>query len=203
MSMKLSMVLGAGLLMGLGGYFYSQSSDVQTASLIGASSESGVASTSESYSAEQLSKMAPADLMDMQKQSFTAVIAAANNTSEATNINERPAYISPAEWLMLSSVADQKEDPAAELVRLVNLVRFNKQLELLKKSPSESDRQILTEAVLSQLPTRIQNKELSIERAQSIQLQLIENLYTNQADIRARAAKEAERIGAVFAIEQS
>ena len=204
MSMKIAVVMSVGVLLGFGGYLYLQSSDEEALkSLAGSEYVNTVNSDGNDYSAEALSQMAPEKLMDMQKESFNAVINAASDVSEATAINERPDYISPAEWLMLTSVAKQKTNADEELVRLVNLVRFNKQLELLKKTPSDEERVVLTEAVLNQLPARIQNKEMSVERAQSVQLQLIENLYTNQADIRARAAKEAQRIGAVFAIEKS
>lgn len=204
MSMKIAVVMSVGVLLGFGGYLYLQSSDEEALkSLAGSEYVNTVNSDGNDYSAEALSQMAPEKLMDMQKESFNAVINAASDVSEVTAINERPDYISPAEWLMLTSVAKQKKNADEELVRLVNLVRFNKQLELLKKTPSDEERVVLTEAVLNQLPARIQNKEMSVERAQSVQLQLIENLYTNQDDIRARAAKEAQRIGAVFAIEQS
>jgi hypothetical protein len=202
--MKIAVVMSVGVLLGFGGYLYLQSSDEEALkSLAGSEYVNTVNSDGNDYSAEALSQMAPEKLMDMQKESFNAVINAASDVSEVTAINERPDYISPAEWLMLTSVAKQKKNADEELVRLVNLVRFNKQLELLKKTPSDEERVVLTEAVLNQLPARIQNKEMSVERAQSVQLQLIENLYTNQDDIRARAAKEAQRIGAVFAIEQS
>jgi hypothetical protein len=202
MSMKLPVILGVGVIAAIGGYFYMQPPVVKTTSATSAAVVS-TASRADDYTPEQLAQMTPETLIDMQTQAFTAVVNAANDVSEASSLNERPDYISPAEWVMLSSVASQKPNPDAELVRLVNLVRFNKQLELLQQTTDDSERKVLTEAVLTQLPKRIENKEMSVERAQSVQLQLIEQLYTDPKDVRERAAQEAERIGATFSIEQS
>lgn len=202
MSMKLPLIFGVGVAAAVGGYFYMQPPVIETTNDAGATAMS-VASRAADYTPEQLALMTPETLVDMQSQAFDAVVNAANDTSEVESLNQRPDYISPAEWVMLSSVASQKPNPDAELVRLVNLVRFNKQLELLQKTTDEDERRLLTEAALAQLPKRIENKEMSIQRAQSIQLKLIEGLYSDPNDIRKRAAQEAERIGATFSIEQS
>ena len=203
MNMKLPILLSVGALVALGGYFYVQPSVVVNTELDARSSSASSSYSAETYSVDELSKMTPETLIDMQEQSLNAVVMAAANVVEFDHVDERPEFISPAEWLMLKSVADQKQDPEAELTRLVNLIRFNKQIELLNKTSAEDDRRVLTEAILSQLPKRIENKEMSVERAQSIQLDVIENLYSDPQDVRDRAAKEAERIGAIFSIEQS
>lgn len=104
---------------------------------------------------------------------------------------------------MLQAVADQKTDPQAELLRLVNLLRFNKQLEALDRTSDAEERKVLIEAVLAQLPKRIENQEMSVEKAQSIQLKLISQIYSDDRDIRDRAAEEARRIGAEFSIKAS
>ncbi|MEK9766639.1 MAG: hypothetical protein VW274_09185, partial [Thalassolituus sp.] len=61
----------------------------------------------------------------------------------------------------------------------------------------------LAEALLNQSPARVQNQELTKERAQAMQLDMISQLYSDKADIRARAAEEAERIGAGFDVKAS
>ena len=104
---------------------------------------------------------------------------------------------------MLQSVASQKEDSNAELLRLVNLLRFNKQLQALSETIDMEERHSLSEAVLAQLPKRIENREMSVEKAQSIQLKLISQMYDNDSDVRERAAEEARRIGAQFSIKAS
>lgn len=86
---------------------------------------------------------------------------------------------------------------------LVNLLRFNKQLEALDKTSDSDERNVLIEAVLAQLPKRIENKEMSVEKAQLIQLKLISQIYSDDRDIRDRAAEEARRIGAEFSIKAS
>ena len=103
----------------------------------------------------------------------------------------------------MNGVASRHETPDLELVRLVNLLRFNKQMEALNKATDDSVRTKLAEAILRQMPERVSNKEMSIERAQSIQLSLINTLYTDPEQVRERAAEEAERIGAQFQIRQS
>jgi hypothetical protein len=76
-------------------------------------------------------------------------------------------------------------------------------MEALNKATDDSVRIKLAEAILRQMPERVSNKEMSIERAQSIQLSLINTLYTDPEQVRERAAEEAERIGAQFQIRQS
>ncbi|MDF1763564.1 MAG: hypothetical protein P1U57_09160 [Oleibacter sp.] len=203
MNMKLPVVLGVGVLVAIGGYFYVQP-NVSIDSVLATNSPSSSTSyKAETYTVDELAEMSPDKLMDMQKQSFDAVIAAADNANEFDQYKERPEFISPVEWMMLNSVADQNPDPQAELTRLVNLVRFNKQIELLDNVTEQEQRVVLTEAILNQLPKRIENQEMSIEKAQSVQLKVIENLYSDPQKVRERAAQEAERIGAKFDIEQS
>jgi len=122
---------------------------------------------------------------------------------QVTVVRERPEYISPAEWLIINAVAERHVTPDDELVRLVNLMRFNKQREALAKTDSDVTRKQLAEALLNQIPARVQNQELTKERAQAMQLDMISQLYSDKADIRARAAEEAERIGAGFDVKAS
>jgi hypothetical protein len=68
MSMKIAVVMGVGVLLGLGGYLYLQSSDEEgLKSLAGSEYVNTVSSDGNDYSAEALSQMAPEKLMDMQK----------------------------------------------------------------------------------------------------------------------------------------
>ena len=155
------------------------------------------------YQPEELAAMSPDQLIQMQKDAMVAATEAADDASELVSLNRRPEFVSPAEWLMLQSVASQKEDSNAELLRLVNLLRFNKQLQALSETIDMEERHSLSEAVLAQLPKRIENREMSVEKAQSIQLKLISQMYDNDSDVRERAAEEARRIGAQFSIKAS
>ena len=155
------------------------------------------------YKREELAAMTPDQLIQMQKDALESAKAAAADVDELNRIDGRPDFVSPAEWMMLQAVADQKADPQAELLRLVNLLRFNKQLEALDRTSDADERKVLIEAVLAQLPKRIQNQEMSVEKAQSIQLKLISQIYSDDRDIRDRAAEEARRIGAEFSFKAS
>jgi len=155
------------------------------------------------YTPEELAGMTPEALMDMQRKALDAAAESAQDTSELETLDGRPDFVSPAEWVMLKAVASQKPSPDEELLRLVNLLRFNKQLEALKKTLDDEERRVLSEAVLAQLPRRIENQEMSVEKAQSIQLKLISAMYNDDEDIRERAAEEARRIGAEFSIKAS
>lgn len=155
------------------------------------------------YSPEELASMTPDRLLQMQQDSLSAVAARSNEPRELTQLSGRPEFVSPAEWMMLQAVSRQKENSDAELLRLVNLLRFNKQLELLSGTVTDSDKALFTEAVLAQIPARIKNQEMSVAKAQAIQLRLIRELYEEDSEIRARAAEEAQRIGAEFSFKAS
>jgi len=159
--------------------------------------------TTTTYSKEELSKMDAQDIIKMQMAAETAAIAAVELEPAVAPLTERPEYVSSPEWIIMNGVASRHETPDLELVRLVNLLRFNKQMEALNKATDDSVRIKLAEAILRQMPDRVSNKEMSIEKAQSIQLSLINTLYTDPEQVRERAAEEAERIGAQFQIRQS
>ena len=167
------------------------------------SSLSEVAGPVIEYSQQELASMTPEQLIEMQKASVNAAISATSELEQVSVVRERPEYISPAEWLIINAVAERHATPDDELVRLVNLMRFNKQREALTKADSEETRKQLAEALLEQIPARVQNQELTKERAQAMQLDMISQLYSDKADIRARAAEEAERIGAGFDVKAS
>ena len=147
--------------------------------------------TTTTYSKEELSKMDAQDIIKMQMVAETAAIAAVELEPAVAPLTERPEYVSSPEWIILNGVASRHETPDLELVRLVNLLRFNKQMEALNKATDDSVRIKLAEAILRQMPDRVSNKEMSIEKAQSIQLSLINTLYTDPEQVRERAAEEA------------
>jgi len=155
------------------------------------------------YTPEELSEMTPETLMDMQKKALDAAAKAAQDARELETLDGRPDFVSPAEWVMLKAVASQKPTPDKELLRLVNLLRFNKQLEALDKTLDSEERLTLSETVLEQLPQRIENQEMSVEKAQRIQLRIISAMYEDEDRIRSRAAEEARRIGSEFSIKAS
>ena len=90
--------------------------------------------TTTTYSKEELSKMDAQDIIKMQMAAETAAIAAVELEPAVAPLTERPEYVSSPEWIILNGVASRHETPDLELVRLVNLLRFNKQMESVKQS---------------------------------------------------------------------
>jgi glutamyl/glutaminyl-tRNA synthetase len=198
---KLAIVSGVVALTGL--VYYSGFDAIQSLKASVEPTHATQALLTPEYKPEELAAMSPEQLIQMQKDALASAKAAASDYDELERIEGRPDFVSPAEWMMLQAVASQKANPAAELLRLVNLLRFNKQLEALDRTSDADERKVLIEAVLAQLPKRIKNQEMSVEKAQSIQLKLISQIYSDNNDIRDRAAEEARRIGAEFSIKAS
>jgi len=155
------------------------------------------------YSQKDLAAMTPDQLLEMQSVALYAVRDTAGDAGELKSLDSRPDFVSPAEWLMLRAVAGRNAEPEQELLRLVNLLRFNKQLEALEIASDEREKEQLSEAVLSRIPQRIENQEMSVEKAQRIQLRIISAMYEDEDRIRSRAAEEARRIGSEFSIKAS
>ena len=155
------------------------------------------------YSQKDLAAMTPDQLLEMQSVALSAVRDTAGDAGELKSLDSRPDFVWPAEWLMLRAVAGRNAEPEQELLRLVNLLRFNKQLEALEIASDEREKEQLSEAVLSRIPQRIENQEMSVEKAQRIQLRIISAMYEDEDRIRSRAAEEARRIGSEFNIKAS
>lgn len=106
-------------------------------------------------------------------------------------ITERPSFVSVMEWQMLKGVSQQAGDPDRELTRLVNFLRFNKQLELwegMAQSPDKARRKELAEQLMGELPTRITNGEMDLTEAKRI---LTELLNDAEPDAQARSKRAA------------
>jgi hypothetical protein len=117
-------------------------------------------------------------------------------------VKDRPAFVSALEWQMLKGVAQQAADPDKELTRLVNFLRFNKQLELwesLASSPDKAKRHDLAEQLLGELPTRITNGEMDVKEAQRIMSGLLNDAEPNAQARSDRAAALTKRLTEVAA----
>lgn len=86
-------------------------------------------------------------------------------------ITERPSFVSPMEWAMLQGVVQQHANPDKELTRMVNFLRFMKQMELLESLPKSAQnaakRQVLTAQLVEDLPARVQGGDLELKDAQA------------------------------------
>ncbi|HEX5371243.1 MAG TPA: hypothetical protein VFW84_00770, partial [Aquabacterium sp.] len=112
-------------------------------------------------------------------------------------ITERPAFVSRMEWAMLQGVAQQHAHPTQELTRLVNSLRFTKQLELwqdMSSTTPHAKRQALANELLSDLPQRLINDEMDLEAAKKLQLALLNDAEPDPGRRSVRASKEARRL---------
>ncbi len=112
-------------------------------------------------------------------------------------ITERPSFVSVMEWQMLKGVAQQAGDPDRELTRLVNFLRFNKQLELwegMSQSPDKAHRKELAEQLMAELPTRITNGEMDLTEAKRIMTGLLNDAEPDAQARAKRAAAETARL---------
>lgn len=120
-------------------------------------------------------------------------------------ITERPDFVSLLEWQVLQGVASRHAEPDRELTRLVNNLRFNKQLELWRSLPATTantaQRQSLATRLLADIPERVSHQEMGLPEAQRLQLAMLQELLPDPEARRLRAEEEARRIGVVFSIE--
>lgn len=115
-------------------------------------------------------------------------------------IKERPVFVSEIEWTMLKGVSQQSANPDAELTRLVNKLRFMKQLELwqsMEHSTDTAKRQVLAEQLLDDLPQRVANADLDKPEAQKLQASLLKDAVSDEQARLKRAEVEARRLSAI------
>lgn len=113
------------------------------------------------------------------------------------NVSEKPTFLSQMEWNMLKGVAQQHATPEKELTRLVNFVRFTKQLELWQALPEQTDaakRQTLANELLADLPQRLMQEEFDLPSAQKLQAELLSDAVQDPQERQARAVQEARRL---------
>lgn len=113
-------------------------------------------------------------------------------------VTERPAFVSFMEWTMLQAVAKQHPTPERELTRMVNFLRFTKQLEAWEALPRSdstlSQRELLANQLLQDLPHRVFHGDLSLKDAQDTQAQLLKDAVPDAEQRKVRARLEAERL---------
>jgi hypothetical protein len=113
-------------------------------------------------------------------------------------VTERPPYVSVMEWAMLKGVTQQNPNPDKELTRMVNFLRFNKQMEAWEALPKSADaaakRQVLAEQLLDDLPARLLNGEMDLAEVKRLQGVFLADAVPDAAERKHRAAKEAKRL---------
>lgn len=149
-------------------------------------------------------QMDPADIARQQEEAMQAALATDNKSAPAGPITQRPGYVSPLEWQILKSVAREHPDSEAELTRLVQYLRFSKQLESWQsptQGMTEQQHEQLGWQLLTAIPHHVQQQNLSAHHAHEVQTLLLEHLIDDEAERRQYLRKEATRIGVTFDIK--
>lgn len=149
---------------------------------------------------QALEALTPAQVEEMQQQAALAAAEATGLAPLHAPVTERPAYVSEVEWYILREVAAQGPDPEATLARLVNKLRFSKQVELWQQATG-AQRRALAQQLLADIPSQVGQADLDRATAQQMQARLLDELVADPVERRTRLAEEAARIGVTFEIE--
>lgn len=137
----------------------------------------------------------PADAASDQRAAQEAAARAAGQPPAWRPIDGRPDFVSAMEWQVLTALARQKGDYDRELARLVNSLRFNKQLETWRATATPKEgRRVLGEQLLDELPERVRQGDYGRPAAEALQRELLQALEPDPAARAARVAAEAERL---------
>lgn len=112
-------------------------------------------------------------------------------------INERPPFASRIEWLTLLQVAEQAPNRQTELTRLVNELRFFKQLDLWRANLvtlTPAQRQVLIGGLLNEIPDRVAKGVMDIEEARTLQREMVYDLLSDPGQRAQRLEQEGARL---------
>ena len=114
-------------------------------------------------------------------------------------VNTRPDDVSTMEWMVLQGLANQHADADGELTRMVHFLRFNKQLERWEALGAQGNpalRHALASALVTDLPARVQQGDLTEADARSLLARLLPDVEPEPGRREARAGDILARIGA-------
>lgn len=114
-------------------------------------------------------------------------------------VRTRPDYVSPMEWMVLQGVANQHTNAERELSRMVHFLRFNKQLERWEGLSAGGDpalRHALAFALVTDLPARVRQGDLTASDARSLLMRLLADAEPNAALRESRMGDTMARIEA-------
>lgn len=131
----------------------------------------------------------------------TAAMAIDHASGEVSEgpVRTRPDYVSPMEWMVLQGVANQHTHAERELSRMVHFLRFNKQLERWEGLNAGSDpalRRALASALVTDLPTRVRQGDLTASDARSLLMRLLTDAEPDATSREARMGDTMARIEA-------
>lgn len=139
---------------------------------------------------------------DFQLKAMAAVMDTIGQPEFADRIETRPEFVSPAEWLILQSIAQQHDHPQQEFTRMINFLRFSKLMEIWEDSDQlpTTQRSAVAEQLLLNIPDRVTAGDLGLIDAQQMQATLINTLTVDSESRRQRLSEENARIGVTFEI---
>jgi hypothetical protein len=178
---------------------FGTSGDTATPDGLASATTASQAPTSDSFQRQATpeEKAEVESIKAQQAQASAAMESQLTPEPVATAPMTRPDYISDMEWTMLQGVANQAQDPQAELTRLVNSLRFNKQLEMWQDLPADADpskRATLARALLDDLPERVKMGNFGLNDAKGMAEQMVKDVEPNEAKQGARLKKEHKRL---------
>lgn len=113
----------------------------------------------------------------------------------------RPSDFSAEDWAALQDAAARTPDPKAELARVVAYLRFQKGVAAWQQMQDSGDvvqRRQLAATLLTQVPERLKQSEVTYDEAAMLQMALLADIEPDEASRRARmeAAQDALRAAA-------
>lgn len=162
--------------LGAAGYWFTQSEDGAEADRVVAVDEaSSGAAPAAALPGTEFANPNPSPeeskaVLEQQKEAAKIIEAQTDMKPITGPITERPAFVSPMEWAMLQGVVQQHAQPDKELTRMVNFLRFMKQMEAYEALPRTPDnaakRKSLANQLVEDLPNRVQAGDLDFKDAQ-------------------------------------
>jgi len=146
------------------------------------------------------------DVEHQQHEAAAAALAVINDRELQAPLRQRPRFVSPIEWQILKGIAAEHDNSDAELVRMVNFLRFSKQLEWWQDNLGGADAEMharIGQHLLDDIPERVLRQDMDPADAQQLQFVLLENLIVDPDQRRQRLEREAQRIGVTFQISDA
>ncbi|HCT41007.1 MAG TPA: hypothetical protein DF427_07520 [Moraxellaceae bacterium] len=149
------------------------------------------------------SAAAPAQSFDITAASIQkinadqAVLQTTENATSDKLITAKPDYVSDIEWQVLQGVAQQHAEPDKELTRLVNKLRFTKELELwhtMEASAGNTRHTALANRLIHEIPERVASKDMDVFEARKLQEILLEATINDPDVLHQRIDSEARRL---------
>lgn len=141
-----------------------------------------------------------ADLATLRAELRVAAVAIDQAPAAVSEdpVRTRPDYVSPMEWMVLQGVARQHTNAEGELSRMVHFLRFNKQLERWEALAGGDPalRQTLASSLVTALPARVQQGDLSAADARSLLMRLLPDAEPDAGRREARLGDTMARVEA-------